>query len=300
MRKYNRIVIGIIALQIVLLVSNGCYRKGENIPTNPPTATVLLEEAWQQFQSQEYDMAAETFKAAKDRDALQAEAFLGLGWTLSKLQNYTNAISNFRIMQSISKDEGLMLDSYAGLAVCFAAQGDDAATIENGLMVLEKSPSYSFSKDGYIDAKMIAIVVARSYVNNEDYVQALELVDSNVEPGFIASLINDGTVVQVDDMEIAPIIGANTPVSGEATLRIEKDKEGVMVPAELVKVLQVTSNDGNVAYSVLSFEQGGRDIVIKGNPVPKAGDLFKTDLLYANNFGVFLSKLYKKIESLKS
>jgi tetratricopeptide (TPR) repeat protein len=301
MLKMNKWLLCFVLLQIVLLVLvSGCDRNGDNIPINPPTASVLLDEAWQHFQAEEYDDAVTAFTAAKDRDALQAEAFLGLGWTLAKQLDFDSAISNFRILQSITESEALLLDSYAGLTVCYSAQGNDDETIENGLLVLDKSASYAFSKDNYIDAKMMGVVVARSYVNNEDYLAALEIVDSTIESGFLSSLISDGTVVKVDNMEVEPITSGTTLVSGEATLRIEKDKAGSLVAAELVKVLEITDNSETVNYSIVSFEQGGRDIIIKGNPIPKAGDIFKADILYAENFGNFLSKLYTQIETIKN
>ena len=301
MRKINKWFVSFVLLQIVLLVVvSGCDRNGENIPINPPTATVLLDEAWQHFVADEYDEAVEAFTAAKDRDALQADAFLGLGWTLSKQLNFDSAISNFRILQSITTNETLLLDSYAGLTVCYSAQGDDDATILNGTLVLDKSPSYVFSRDNYIDAKKIGIVIARSHVNNNNYLGALEIVDSVVEAGFLNSLISDGVLVQVDDMEVEPITSTSTMITGEATLRIEKEKEDALVAAELVKILEITDVTGTVNYSILSFDQGGRDILIKGNPIPKAGDIFKADLLYAENFGNFLSKLYTKIETIKN
>ncbi len=284
---------------LLSLVVSGCYRKGENIPVNPPTANTHLQDAWAAFESGSYAVAAESFTAAKDRDALKSEAYLGLGWTLARQLSFDQAISNFRIMQAISQDAAMLLDSYAGLAVCFAAMKDNENAIEQAEKVLQLSPSYSFSHDTYINAKSMNIIIARSYVDQMDYLSALETVEGQIQAGFTAELLNAGILLQ-ESKESPVVVSPNTPVNGEATLRLTKDKGGVAVPLEIVKVLTIKSADGRVGYGVVSFQQGGGEIIFKGNPIPQATDVMKIDLIYAADYGLFLSKLFEKITSLRS
>lgn len=282
-----------------VLIISGCYRKGENIPVNPPTVTTHLADAWSEFETGSYEAAVTSFTAAKDRDAGQAEAYLGLGWALARVLSYEQAESNFRIMQSITDDQSMILDSYAGLAVCFAAMKQNDEAIAEAQKVLELSPAYQFSHDSYVNALAMHKVVARSYVDQMDYLSALDVVDSSIEPGFITGLLGEGMLLH-ETKDSSPITSANTNVKGEVTLRLTKTKSGAEVPIELVKVISVKNQDGVVSYDILSFQQGVGDIVVKGNPIPKSTDILKVELIYASDYGLFLSKLFEKIASLRS
>jgi len=285
---------------VAILALSGCYRKGENIPVNPPTASGYITDAWSTFEKGDYEAAEADFQAAKERDALQAEAYLGLGWVEARLLKFDDAISNFRILQSISQDQGMLLDSYAGLAVCYAAMNQHDAAIEEAERVISVAPDYAFSHDDYVNAKALYVIIARAYVNKGDYLSALEIVNENIEPGFIDQLISDGILIKALNTESVPIVGAQTNVSSEATLRLTKTKNEAEVPIELVKVLAVKSADESVQYQIIRFDQGGSDIIFKGNPIPQDEDTFKVDLIYASDFGLFLSKLYEKLASFRN
>lgn len=295
--KWNALL-AVIAL-VTLTSLSGCYRKGKNIPVNPPTESTYLVDGWSSFESGDFSAAEQAFKASKDRDALNPEAFLGLGWTQARLLNFDAAISNFRIMQSITTDPALEADAYAGLAVCFAAMKNDGDAIENVQKALELQPAYKFSHDTYVDAKALNIVLARSYLNKGDYLAAVQVVENKLQSGFVDQLISDGVLIKTTGMEASPILSATTPVDGQATLRLTKDVGGRSVAMELVQVYAVKDAGESVSYAIIDFQQGGSDVVFKGNPVPTSEDIFKVDLLYASNFGQFLSKLYEKIESLR-
>ncbi len=295
--KWNALL-AVIAI-VTLTSLSGCYRKGKNIPVNPPTESTYLTDAWALFESGDFSAAEEAFKSSKDRDALNPDAFLGLGWTQARLLNFNAAVSNFRIMQSITTDPALQADAYAGLTVCFAAMQDDDSAIENAQITLQMQPNYAFSHDTYIDVKALNIVVARSYLNKGDYLSAMQVVENNLESGFIDQLVSDGVLIKTNSLEASAIISATTAVDGKATLRLFKDVNGTSAVMELVKVYAVKDFSESVDYSVESFQQGGSDIIFKGNPVPTSEDVFKVDLLYASNFGQFLSRLYEKIESLR-
>lgn len=295
--KWNALL-AVIAI-VTLTSLAGCYRKGENIPVNPPTESTYLVDAWTSFESGDFTAAEQAFKSSKDRDALNPEAFLGLGWSQARLLKFDAAVSNFRIMQSITNDPVLEADAHAGLAVCYAAMKNDDAAIENAQTTLEMQPNYKFSHDTYVDTKALNIVLARSYLNKGDYLSAMNVVENNLESGFVDQLVSDGVLIKTAGLEASPIISATTAVDGKATLRLSKDVNGKSAAIELVKVFAVKDFNESVNYSVVDFQQGGSDIIFKGNPVPTSEDIFKVDLLYAANFGQFLAKLYEKIESLR-
>ena len=295
----NWYLIFIVAVLIGSLATSGCYRKGENIPINPPTATQEIADGWTAFENGDYETAETNFKAAKDRDALQAEAYLGLGWVQARLLNFDSAIANFRILQSITQDQNMLADSYAGLAVCYSAMNQHDQAIEEAQKVLAVSPDYSFIHDDYINTKTLYIVMARAYINKGDYLSATELVDQHVEPGFIDKLLADGVLVKAVNTETTPIVGAQTVVNSQATIRLTKTKNDAEVPIELVKVLAVKSQDERVLYEVVSFDQGGSDISFKGNPIPQEEDIFKVDIIYASDYGIFLSRLFKVLETFR-
>ena len=300
MLKNNKWNALLAVIAVVTLTSlPGCYRKGENIPVNPPTESTYLVDAWTSFESGDFTAAEQAFKSSKDRDALNPEAFLGLGWTQARLLSFDKAISNFRIMQSITSDPALEADAHAGLAVCYAAMKNDDSAIENTQTALEMQPNYKFSHDNYVDAKALNIVLARSYLNKGDYLSAMNVVENNLESGFVDQLVSEGVLIKTNGMEASPILSTATPVDGQATLRLTKESNGKSVAIELVQVYAVKDASESVNYSIVDFQQGGSDIIFKGNPVPTSEDVFKIDLLYASNFTQFLSKLYEKIESLR-
>ena len=178
MLKNNKWNALLAVIAVVTLTSlPGCYRKGENIPVNPPTESTYLVDGWSSFESGDFTAAEQAFKSSKDRDALNPDAFLGLGWTQARLLNFNAAVSSFRIMQSISKDPLLEADAHAGLAMCFAAMKNDDSAIENAQLALQMQPSYKFSHDTYVDAKALNIVLARSYLNKGDYLSAVQVVE---------------------------------------------------------------------------------------------------------------------------
>jgi tetratricopeptide (TPR) repeat protein len=289
----------IFAFIFLLFILNSCYRKGENIPVDPPTVSTHMADGWRVFEAGDYESAEDFFTSAKDRDALQPEAFLGLGWTQARLLKYDVAISNFRILQSISEEQSLLIDCYAGLAVCYAAGNDDEMAIENAEKVLELNTSYSFSHDSYIDGKAMNVVIARALINSADYLAALEVVENQIEPGFTESLKNAGILVEAIGLQSTPIILSSTIVDGSAILRLQKDRGGSNVPIELVKVHAVKDSLERVNYTVTGFQQGGSDIFIEGNPVPQEDDVLKADVVYARGYGEFLAELYEKIETLR-
>lgn len=284
----------------IVILATGCYRKGENIPVNPPTASTYLTDGWTAFESADYEAAEAAFTASKDRDALNPEAFLGLGWTNSRQLKYDQALANFKIMQSITDDPNMLADSHAGLAMLFAAMKRDEEAAKNAEEALRLNNSYQFNHDNYINAEALAKVLARSYINTGDYLSALNVVETYISQGFSDQLVSEGVLIKAEGMVAAPILSPTSLVDGTAILRLTKELDGKPVAIELVKVLDVKNMAGTVSYQIVSVQIGGSDITVKGNPVPTSGDMFKVDLLYASNFGRYLAKLYEKVESLKT
>ena len=89
---------------------------------------------------------------------------------------------------------------------------------------------------------------------------------------------------------IAELTISRTVITAQDTTEID---------AELVRVQSIKSVSSGVEYQILNFVQGGGLVRFFGNPIPQAGEKFFVDYLYASDYGIFLSRLSKKIQELK-
>jgi tetratricopeptide (TPR) repeat protein len=301
--SYKKIAVIFVAL--FLFIVSACDRKGENIPTFPPTADSRLSEGWSNFEAGNYSIAIERFAAAKNRDASYADAYRGLGWSYSRVMDFTNAESNFKIYATLFKDDPAKLnDVNAGLATMFGAAGNDSKAIELSELVIAADANYSFDHDPRVNTSSLRALIARSYYNQGNYLATLEFILNNLDAAFLSSLIGDGTlqeknndVVKIKIPAISP-----TPLTGQTGMALMRqvivNSDTSIVGVHLVKVLDIRSFDGNAHYSIVSFTQGDNRITFVGNPVPKNNDQFLVDYLFAPDYGIFLSKLLQKIDVL--
>ncbi len=304
--KYKKPV-AVLLVAFFVLLNSQCYRKGENIPTFPPTSDSLIEDGWAAFEKGQYNKAVDLFTEAKNRDAAVPDAYRGLAWSQARALDFTGAETNFKVyMTLVAGHDDKLIDAYAGFATMYAASGQDTEAILWCHTVVEQDPLYVFEHDPRVNAKSLNTIVAKSYYNMSDYLTALSIIQDDVDNQFIQSLMDDGTIAEVTDARVKvkiPTI-STTPVTSQASLTIMRpvvdNGDTTMVGVNLVKVLDIRSASGPSEYTVLSFNQGDNRVSFSGNPVPRNGDYFHVDYLFAPDYGVFLSKLLKKIDEMQT
>jgi len=298
--------IAVIFSALVLIVTSACERKGKDIPVYPPTADSRLSEGWDYFEAGNYSVAIERFASSKNRDALYADAYRGLGWSYSRVMDYTNAESNFSIFATLSATEPAKLnDVNAGLATMYAAAGDNLKAIEMCEQVIAADPNYSFEHDSRVNVSSLQALIARSYYNEQNFLASLEYVENNLDAAFITELLNNGILQEKvnDIVEIKIPAISPTPLTGQASMSLMRqvvvDTDTSMVGVHLVKVLDIRSLDGLAHYTIVNFTQGDNRITFVGNPVPRNKDEFQVDYLFAPDYDIFLSKLLCKIDDIQ-
>ena len=254
----------------------GCERKGKHIPTDPSTIVSNTTDGWAAFEDGDYEAAIVYFNDAKNRDASSEEAYSGLGWAYSRDRQFIFSYPNFGLLLSLTEDSTLITDAYAGLAFTYSAdpekrddQEGDSLAIRFAREALSLDPDYQFSHDQSIDAVILHALIAQSFYNRMDYLQALREVDSFLAPGFITDLINDNIII--DDSDTTDVLRSD-PLTGVARLSL---------PVSLVNVSSVSSLNLGIEYALLGFEQGGGGITIQGNPIPQKGDAFLVNYMHA-------------------
>lgn len=299
-------LLGVAMLTILLAV--GCDRKGENIPTGFPTVNSLEVEGWTFFQNAQYTKAIEAFVDLKNRDASNVSAYNGLGWSYTRTSEYTAAEQNFQLLLSLTDDEKLVTDAYAGLAMMFFSTpkelaGDGGQTERNVRdqqainyinQVLERDNSFTFEYDDAVNVNSLKKVIAQCLFNRQEFLQCIQYIESNFNPDYFQSLVESGIIVKVENDTITAGISANSEVSGQANCTVTKNGAEI----ELIRVLSVKHPDfSEVNYEIVSFTQGSGEVVFQGNPIPEKDQKFLIDYYYTPDFGTLLAEIMKTLKS---
>jgi len=283
---------------ILVLIVAGCDREGENIPLNAPTSNIYLGDGWEYYNAGNYADALDAFSASKSRDAVNEDAYNGLGWTYAKVHNYDQSISSFKLLLSLTKDDAMKANVYAGLAMTYGAKqlvtpieevamreelGHNA--IENAQELFKIDPDYVFSQDSNVNITALHALIAQSYFNMQDFINAVKEIDANLENGYQSSLLSN----QVISSQVDTVSAVVTPET-EFNATVDANLDG-----QVVEVLSVKNMDTGVSYNILSFEQGGSSVTFYGNPIPTDEDSYIVEYHGAADYGLFLNNLLATI-----
>jgi len=282
---------------LVLLVA-GCDREGENIPTLAPTSNIYLDNGWEYFSDGNYAEALDAFTASKSRDAINEDAYNGLGWTYAKLHDYDQSISNFLLLLSLTESNAVKANVYAGLAMTYGAKQlitpiEETATreelgnaaIQYAQQLFQVAPNYVFERDTKVTVKSLHALVAQCYFNMQDFISALKEVDTNLENGYRQTLVTSNIIGMQSDT-VTAVITPDTELSGVVNATIE---------GQIVEVLSVKNFATNIAYTILGYDQGGANVMFYGNPIPIKEDNFIVDFQGAADYNLFLNNLLATI-----
>lgn len=153
---------------VAVLFSASCTEE-----TTGPT----LEDAWQTFESKDYQGALEAFQAFIPDTA---EAFVGAGWSSLRLYQYAASAEFFSNAQS-------SVDAQAGWCFVQWATGDLNGAIAKADYVFQHSTAYAFSHDPRVNYQDLHLVKASVNYELGRYHQSL-LSIRQIDPSFIQAI----------------------------------------------------------------------------------------------------------------
>ncbi len=118
----------------------------------PETFDALMDQGWSAFETENYELAVESFAAAAERKATLPEVYLGRGW--SNIRNLSleagrddlgSAIA-FAFLDTLNEQQ-IILDSKSGLAGIALIEGNYEQAIAYVDDILDSHSSYKFEHD---------------------------------------------------------------------------------------------------------------------------------------------------------
>ena len=300
------------ALMIFAMMSMiwGCDHSSGDIPTAPPTDIPnLIISGWDYFENGDYESAIVDFTEASSRNALETEAYLGLGWSYVRDSQFNPAISSvFNVSSLISLGivtdqqdiDCYMAESYACLAGAYAGLYlDDIATnapqvITNVDAALEIDPDFVFTHDSTVNKNALLVSKADAQFILEDYDGSFNTISS-----IDNTLMNNTAYVELlqDVSTEVETLFDSTTVMGYGRLTISG--------AQFIDVTKVThatltnSSAELIPYTVAGFTSAGTEITFFGTPVPQEGDNFLVSYYNAVDYIEFLAQLRLLIDDYR-
>ena len=227
--------------------------------------------------------------AANERDALNIGSYVGQGWSYAKIRNLKSAEASFIKALALGADDNdILADSYAGLAGVLLAQRLYEAAITNVGFALFYEPDFELKEDPTINIDDLHLVNAEAYFSLETFYKSVEYI-GKISPEYLDS--NTNIVSHVETL--SPTISSSTNTTGNATLTTSNRK--LVLVSSLKNVNIPTAN-----ISILDVPNGGNKIEIFSNPIPRETDQYEVQYYYAEDYGVYIAELTKKLEEVKN
>ena len=302
----------------VLLFLLGC---GEKFSDNdflfdpPEQYDALIETGWAYFQNGLYQEAIDSFIGASERNAIEPEVYLGLGWSyarnlkLIKGENNLQKAIAFAIFDSLNLAK-ITAESLAGIGLIKLAAGNYAEYITYIDQVLEADESFSFSKDLSVNSQSLKISKAKSHYYLGEIEQSyLVLQDLGIELDCdcVQTVTGTGTVSHGEYYQDSDGSGSwdsgeplddrngngiwdntNTFSFGEVLISVNENHQ--LVTSSLVY------SDG-VDYTIIKTYEGTNWFLVTGNPISDAGHIVGVEYTYTDDYSGFLNKLLEAITS---
>ena len=160
----------------------------DTAPTEPDVdVSENIMKGWEFFEQipPDYPAALEQFSGAILLNPNSAEAYIGRGWTYSRLAfgsddiNYSRAVDDFD--RAINRG-GTVLDAWAGLALVQLVLNDYEGAISSADSVVLAEPNYVFAHDTEVTARDLQLVKAQAYFFLGKYDEVVSLLNI-LQPG---------------------------------------------------------------------------------------------------------------------
>jgi len=279
----------LLTLALLSLFIMSCeYYSDEDFLQSPPESYVdLMVEGWSAFDAGNYQVAADAFAMAAEREATLPEVYLGLGWanfrnqSLQDAKSYLNSALAFAFLDT-DNAERITIEANAGLAGVALAEGDYSTAINMVDAVLAADADFAFTHDADVDVAALKRIKALASYSTGDFATA-----------FAQTVDLDMTLTTVT--HVTPGGSANASAQDTGTTAFDGIAR-VVVPADhhLVMVAEVTTTAAN--YTVTDVDEGTNVVYVYGNPALQSGDAVMVDYYYAADFGTFLSELLAALD----
>jgi tetratricopeptide (TPR) repeat protein len=191
--RESHAILALIALPLLVALSGCGSNDGPSFASPRETA---VQAAWRAFEERDYDGAQSLFLAAAGRDARNADARRGLGWSRAYLGDLDAAAEDFEAALSLAPGS---VDALAGLAAVELARGRRPQAISRARAALAADPDWVFPHRGDVNAEDLHLILAQAYALSGpgayDEAQAeLDLLDpkNGLDPASPASWIVAG------------------------------------------------------------------------------------------------------------
>ena len=271
----------------VLLFLLGCGEKfsDDDFLFDPPEQyDALIETGWAHFQNGMYQEAIDAFSRASERNAIEPEVYLGLGWSYARNLELIRGENNlqkavaFAVFDSLNSAT-ITSESLAGIGLIKLASGNYAECITYIDGLLEADESFIFSKDLSVNAQSLKISKAKSHY----YIGEIEQ----------SYLILQDLGIELDCDCVQTVTGTGTVSYGDNTISLGEVLVFVNEDHSLVSGTAVRSDGIN--YTILKTYEGTKWLLIAGNPIVEEDHTVEVDYIFTEDYSEFLNKLLSSI-----
>jgi len=309
-RKIEFVLACIFAILLLVIIS--CERPGDEIgvPTGPvPTVEYLVEQGWVSYEAGDYNDAKDQFAIAINRDVFYKEAYLGLGWSMNRLFDYSNAVPQFDLLLTLvdETDTEFKFLSFAGKALSYAGLNSDSLSCLQVERYLDIAGSdFMFEHDSRVSTNNMKKLLLNGYWNYQNYYNVQNAIVERFESDWFTNLVDsDENLVEMSGVDAfitveIDVDTSNTPYDTTITsAKIELSDN-----YNLVKITDITDSL-SVSYPQKGFAHGGNIIYINADEMENVTMLLddltqavKVDFVYAKDYGKYLNILMTKMQSL--
>ena len=315
MKKVQKIeLISVCVLIISLLFIFSCDRPGDDIkiPTGiPPTVEYLVEQGWEAYEAGDYSDAKSQFVTAINRDVFYKVAYLGLGWSMNRLSDYSNAIPKYDLLLTLvdETDTELEILSYAGKALSYAGLNSDSLScLQSELYLAIAAPDFVFDHDiGRVTTDNMKKLLLNGYWNYQSYYGVQNAIIDHFESDRFTNIVaSDDNLIEITDTSafITVEIEIDTNVTPYDT-SIVSAKIEIDDSYNLIEIGQVNDDITANIYPVKRFIHGRNVIYINTGEMDDVSMLLddltqavNVDFINAQDYGKYLNTLMIKMQSL--
>lgn len=191
MKNFNPIIKWTAVVVLIGLTLMGCRKK------LVPATDDFAEYGWTVVENGDYTDALTQFEDALLLDPTNSDAYNGLGWIFSKMNEPDSAINYFTLgLGYATPGSQIQLEIYTGRAFSYHAKSQFLTSIDDCNEVLGTDSNFVFTRDITVTANSVATVLAAGYFGVGDYTNALLAVQV-VDATFQVDVNTDTGVAQL-------------------------------------------------------------------------------------------------------